>query len=78
MNAPADGSRYAAVTGVFVGAKRIVILTHDNPDPDAIASAAGLRALLEQACDLPVVTTFGGIIGRAENRALMDVIGVVF
>ena len=78
MNTPADGSRYAAVTGVFVGAKRIVILTHDNPDPDAIASAAGLRALLEQACDLPVVTTFGGIIGRAENRALMDGIGVVF
>ncbi len=75
---PADEARYAALVDAFSRANRIVILTHDNPDPDAIASAAGLRALLEKACGLPVVTSFGGIIGRAENRSLMDGIGVVF
>ncbi len=74
----ADAARYAALVDAFVGASRVIILTHDNPDPDAVASAAGLRALLEQACSLPVVTTFGGIVGRAENRSLMDGIGVAF
>ena len=78
MRAPADASRFATFIEAFVGASRVIILTHDNPDPDAIASAAGLRALLEQACSLPVVTTFGGIVGRAENRSLMDGIGVAF
>jgi len=75
---PTDASRYAALVNAFTDANRIVILTHDNPDPDAVASAAGLRVLLEYACDVPVITTFGGIIGRAENRSLMDGIGVVF
>lgn len=78
MTELADEARYSALIDAFVGASRVVILTHDNPDPDAIASAAGLRALLEDACSIPVVTTFGGIIGRAENRSLMDGIGVAF
>lgn len=70
--------RFADLVNAFADANRIVILTHDNPDPDAVASAAGLRVLLEETCQLPVVTTFGGIIGRAENRSLMDGIGVAF
>lgn len=75
---PDDASRFAAFVGAFVRADRAVILTHDNPDPDAIASAAGLRYLIEQACGLPAVVTVGGIVGRAENRALMDAVGVPF
>lgn len=75
---PDDASRFARLAGAVAGAGRVVILTHDNPDPDAVAAAAGLRALIESACGLPVVTTFGGIIGRAENRSLMDAIGVDF
>lgn len=77
-SAPCDEVRFAALVDALSGANRIVILTHDNPDPDAIASAAGLRVVLEKACGLPVVTSFGGIIGRAENRSLMDGIGVEF
>jgi nanoRNase/pAp phosphatase (c-di-AMP/oligoRNAs hydrolase) len=73
-----DASRLATLVGAFVRADRAVILTHDNPDPDAIASAAGVRFLIEEACGIPAVVTFGGIVGRAENRALMDAVGVPF
>lgn len=60
------------------GAERVLILTHDNPDPDAIASAAGLAFLIERVSAVPVTLAFGGIIGRAENRALMEELGVPF
>lgn len=75
---PDDASRFAALIGAFIRADRAVVLTHDNPDPDAIASSAGLGYLIEQACGIPAVVTFGGIIGRAENRVLMDIVGVPF
>ena len=73
-----DTERYAAITAAFSGAQRAVIVTHDNPDPDAVASAAGLGMLIEAGCGIPVVNSFGGIVGRAENRSLMDSIGVDF
>lgn len=73
-----EASRFAALVGAFVRAERAVVLTHDNPDPDAIASAAGLGYLIEQAAGVPAVVTFGGIVGRAENRVLMDIVGVPF
>lgn len=73
-----DASRFAALVEAFASADRAIILTHDNPDPDAIASSAGLGFVIEQACGIPAVVTFGGIVGRAENRALMDIVGVPF
>lgn len=50
--------------------QRVLILPHNDPDPDAIASAVALRHLLTELT--PVTTEIGyrGIIGRAENRAL--------
>jgi nanoRNase/pAp phosphatase (c-di-AMP/oligoRNAs hydrolase) len=63
----------------FLGqAERALVLTHDNPDPDAIASAAGLGFLIEKISGIPVTVAFGGIIGRAENRSLMEELGVPF
>lgn len=52
------------------GAKRALILTHDNPDPDSMAAALGLKKLLEHA-QIEAVLGLGGIIGRAENRAMV-------
>lgn len=50
---------------------RMLILTHDNPDPDSLASAAALHFLLAELCGAEGVLAFGGIVGRAENRALL-------
>ena len=52
-------------------AKHVLILTHNDPDPDAIASAVALRHLLASEKDRQVAIAYRGIIGRAENRALV-------
>lgn len=75
---PDISQRVGAMKRALGDAERVIILTHDNPDPDAIASAAGLGFLLEKATGLPVTLAFGGIVGRAENRALLEELGVSF
>jgi nanoRNase/pAp phosphatase (c-di-AMP/oligoRNAs hydrolase) len=49
----------------------ILILTHNDPDPDAIASAVALRHLLTQQVGIESTIAYQGMIGRAENKALM-------
>ena len=56
------------------GRQRALILTHDNPDPDSLASAVALAFLLEKRAGLEVQVVYGGIIGRAENLALVKVL----
>lgn len=51
-----------------------VVLTHDNPDPDAVASACGLAHLLHQCAGVSAIAAYGGIIGRAENKAMLRVL----
>jgi nanoRNase/pAp phosphatase (c-di-AMP/oligoRNAs hydrolase) len=50
---------------------RWLVLTHDNPDPDALASAAILTRVLRTALQQKVTAAYGGIIGRAENREMV-------
>jgi len=47
-----------------------LVLTHDNPDPDAVASACGLAWLLKRS-GIDAQAGYGGMIGRAENKALI-------
>jgi nanoRNase/pAp phosphatase (c-di-AMP/oligoRNAs hydrolase) len=51
--------------------EQVLILPHNDPDPDAIASAVALRHLLAEALDRVVHVAYRGIIGRAENKALV-------
>ncbi|MCC7000191.1 MAG: DHH family phosphoesterase [Deltaproteobacteria bacterium] len=50
---------------------RALILPHDNPDPDAMAAAFALGALLRHARGIDSVVAYGGYVGRAENRAMV-------
>ncbi len=70
--------RLAGLLDAVEDAERVLILTHDNPDPDALASAAALAFLLERAAGVTVTAAFGGIVGRAENRALIRELGREF
>jgi nanoRNase/pAp phosphatase (c-di-AMP/oligoRNAs hydrolase) len=54
--------------------KKGLVLTHDNPDPDSLASALGLAFVLEKKAGLAAKVAYGGIVGRAENRALLKVL----
>lgn len=55
---------------------RWLVLTHDNPDPDAIAAAAALAMLLRERFGRDVTTAYGGLIGRAENREMVRVLRI--
>ncbi|MGC9323960.1 MAG: DHH family phosphoesterase [Desulfomonilia bacterium] len=50
--------------------RRILIVCHNNPDPDTIASANALRSIFHHTLRRKATITYGGIIGRAENREL--------
>lgn len=55
---------------------RWLILTHDNPDPDALAAAAVLGQILRRSFRRRVTTAYGGIIGRAENQEMVKVLRI--
>lgn len=56
-------------------ARSILILPHNDPDPDAIASAMALRYLLAEKLGIEGRIAYKGIIGRAENRAMVRYLG---
>lgn len=56
------------------GHRRALVLTHDNPDPDSVAAAVALAYLLEHLAGVEAVVAYGGIVGRAENRAMIRVL----
>jgi nanoRNase/pAp phosphatase (c-di-AMP/oligoRNAs hydrolase) len=56
-------------------ADAILILPHNDPDPDAIASAVALRHLLMKVLNVESTIAYRGIVGRAENRALVRHLG---
>jgi nanoRNase/pAp phosphatase (c-di-AMP/oligoRNAs hydrolase) len=64
-----------ALLNAVRGANRVLILLHNDPDPDAIASGVGLRYLLEQKLEITSDIVYRGIVGRAENKALLHYLG---
>lgn len=64
-------TRLNNLLSALAGANKVLILTHNNPDPDAIASAVAMRYLLQQKAGIEATIGYRGIIGRAENRALV-------
>lgn len=64
-------SMLAGLLQALEGPAPLVILPHDNPDPDALASAAALKFLAQELLGKEAVIAQGGIVGRAENRAML-------
>jgi nanoRNase/pAp phosphatase (c-di-AMP/oligoRNAs hydrolase) len=56
----------------LAGRKSVLIYTHDNPDPDSLAAALGLGRLMEHELGMKVTLAHGGIVGRAQNRAMVE------
>jgi nanoRNase/pAp phosphatase (c-di-AMP/oligoRNAs hydrolase) len=50
----------------------VLILTHDNPDPDGLASGKALATLLREAWDIPSRLVYSGLVARAENHVMLD------
>ena len=53
------------------GITEVLILPHNDPDPDAISASLGLAYLLKEKYAITTNISYHGIIGRAENKALV-------
>lgn len=57
--------------------RRVVVVSHVNPDPDSLASMLGIKALVEAVQPgKPVILTVDGMIARSENRAMVELIPI--
>ncbi len=54
--------------------QQVLIVMHDNPDPDAIATGWAIHRLVSERCGLPVRLIAGGEIVRAENRHMVELL----
>ncbi|MHC4673560.1 MAG: DHH family phosphoesterase [Planctomycetota bacterium] len=52
----------------------VVVVTHDNPDPDAIASGWTIYFLVERLLSKPVRLVAGGAVVRAENLRMLELL----
>ena len=60
------------------GSGRWLVMSHDNPDPDALMSTAILGRILQASFHRSVTLVYGGIIGRAENQEMCRSLGLSF
>jgi nanoRNase/pAp phosphatase (c-di-AMP/oligoRNAs hydrolase) len=56
---------------IFDGQKKLLVILHNNPDPDALASALAFSYLTQKRYNVQTDITYGGLIGRAENQAMV-------
>ncbi len=54
----------------------LLILTHDYPDPDALASAYALHFLAEKGFGIEARIVYEGVIRRMENRAMVRLLKI--
>ena len=67
-------TRLSQLREVLSGARTLLIVMQDNPDPDALAAAAALRALANHLYGIRCSLAASGWVGRAENVALLEYI----
>ncbi len=56
--------------------RSLLILTHDFPDPDALASATALQHLVGRGYGIRSRIVYGGTIGRTENREMVRILNL--
>ena len=71
-NSSVDQNRLAQLRTVL-GTGPVLILTHDNPDPDALASGKAFATLLS-AWNIPSRLIYSGLVLRSENRAMLTML----
>jgi nanoRNase/pAp phosphatase (c-di-AMP/oligoRNAs hydrolase) len=58
-----------------VGDGKLAIIVHDNPDPDAISSAMGLKEIANSV-GVKADILYKGIIGHHENKAFINLLDI--
>ncbi len=63
--------RLVKLRTVLDGASTMLIVMQNSPDPDAIAAAAALKEIANEYAGIACSLAHGGVVGRAENLALV-------
>ncbi len=74
MDLEVYGERLEKMGEALKDSKRLVVITHDNPDPDSLSSALTLAYIAKNRFKIPASVRYGGIVGRAENQAMIRVL----
>jgi nanoRNase/pAp phosphatase (c-di-AMP/oligoRNAs hydrolase) len=67
-------TRSSRLLGVLSDFDRVFVITHDNPDPDAIASGWAICWMVESQLGIQTRLYAGGGIVRAENRHMVHLL----
>lgn len=70
------GGKLERMKAVLAGHKNMLIVLQDFPDPDAIAAACAMKELARVTTSLQSSMACSGVVGRAENRALVRYLGL--
>jgi len=68
--------RLDLLQGALDGAPRVWVLVHDSPDPDAMAGGWCARGIIGERFGLECEVVYGGVIGRPENRAMVELLEI--
>jgi nanoRNase/pAp phosphatase (c-di-AMP/oligoRNAs hydrolase) len=60
----------------LAGAETVTFVSHVHPDPDSLGSMVGLAHLVQDRLGKPTRLTRDGLISRAENRAMVEVLHI--
>jgi len=74
MNSPTlieTEKRLEQLGAILPHKRKILIIPHDYPDPDALASAAAMHLLLAKKFGIHSQIAFNGTVSRAENKELL-------
>src|SRR5687767_9318309 len=69
-------SRTQALRELLRRRHRLLVLTHNNPDPDSLGGAVGLQEFANLAAGIPSRLAITGKILRAENQAMVRELGL--
>ena len=61
----------------LVDASSVTFVSHVYPDPDSLGSMLGLAHLVETCLGKPTRLTRDGLISRAENRTLVELLNIL-
>ena len=71
QNGTNNQARLEKLQDVIRGKRKVLIVTHNHPDPDALAAAFALKYLLQSKWKVGSIVAASGVVGRAENRAMI-------
>ncbi|WP_265111711.1 DHH family phosphoesterase [Halosolutus halophilus] len=69
-------SRAAELASVLADTDSLVIVCHDNPDPDCLASALALETIATEQDVADVQIAYGGEISHQQNRAFVRMLDI--